>query len=287
MPLCPNCHLVDQHDASNAMPQPKLHLFRRYKHRHILKPQFNPILRRLVFLGAIKDSDDADSLQEKSTELIELVRNLAMGQFYAESLKKLLNRPIYPYAWTGDPTSDLRMAARMEKEALEYRDQLRRVNTEVEALIVEMLDYQTWTSADAWLKQESWTRGEYVMNAEASVFLVPLQKLLEYFQRDRHVRDEKKDAALLAINSALVATEKYIEIGCGRDSSVREKEYHLAELWGEAAVRIRHASPEMALRLRDKADYWLDRFEWSREEVLLKRIDLDSVRHTAREVLAP
>lgn len=143
--LCPNCHLVDQHDASNAMPQPKLRLFRRHKHRSILKPQFDPIFRRLSFLASISDSDDADALEGSAKELVELVRNLAMGEFYAEELKKLLDPPGYgSLRYLGDPASEAQRVAQDREEAQEYREQLRRVASGVEALIVEMLDYQTW-----------------------------------------------------------------------------------------------------------------------------------------------
>ena len=145
IPLCPNCHLVDQHDASNAMPQGKLRLFRRYKHRNILKPQFNPIFRRLAFLSAVSDSDDADGLEVKAKELIDLVENLQMGPFYGKSLKVLLGRR--PQGWItviGDPVSEAQADAHHRAMCQEYREQLRRAAPEVEALIIEMLDYQIW-----------------------------------------------------------------------------------------------------------------------------------------------
>jgi hypothetical protein len=145
IPLCPNCHLVDQHDASNAIPRGKLRLFRRYKHRNILKPQFNPIFRRLAFLSSMNDSDDADVLKEDAKELVELVLNLAMGQFYGMSLKTLLDPPKGGIVTVlGDPASEAQRTAYFREKARKYREQLCRVAPEVEALIIEMLDYQTW-----------------------------------------------------------------------------------------------------------------------------------------------
>ncbi len=117
--------------------------------------------------------------------------------------------------------------------------------------------------------------------ADASLFLGPLETLLKYLQMDRHHRSEAKDAALLAINEALVATKKYIEL----TSENREEEYRLASLWGAAAVKARHASTELAVRLQDKSLYWSDRFKWSRNEVVKRRIDFDALERDFRELL--
>lgn len=145
IPLCPNCHLVDQHDASNTIPREKLAFFRRYKHRNILEPQFNPVFRRLAFLYSIQDSDDTSILNANAIELIDLIMNLEMGQFFGSRLKKLLNIPSGGFITvSGDPASEAQRAAFFRKRSWNYREQLRRVAPEVEALIIEMLDYQTW-----------------------------------------------------------------------------------------------------------------------------------------------
>lgn len=145
IPLCPNCHLVDQHDASNAIPQSKLRFFRRYKHRLILKPQFNSISRRMAFLHTISDSADAEALEESAGALIALVANLVMGSFYAGELGKLLKPPHYVHAWIlGDPASEARRDAQRREEACEYRQQLRDAVPAVERLLVELLDHQSW-----------------------------------------------------------------------------------------------------------------------------------------------
>ncbi|MCX5801289.1 MAG: HNH endonuclease signature motif containing protein [Candidatus Eisenbacteria bacterium] len=146
VPLCPNCHLSDQHDASNAIPRAKLRLFRHYKHRHILKPQFNPVFRRLAFLSSIDDAADVRTLQENVRELVALARSLAMGEFYADSLGKLLDRPKHPWiAVIGDPESEARWAAQSREDDRQYREQLRRAGPAAEALVIEMLEYQVWS----------------------------------------------------------------------------------------------------------------------------------------------
>jgi hypothetical protein len=145
IPLCPNHHLSDQHDASNAVPQAKLYFFRRHKHRYILKPQFNPVFRRIAFLNIISETDDVKFLEPKALELISLVRNLSMGEFYAGELQKLLKPPSGNIAVVlGDAESEMHAQIFHQKRAQKYREQLRQAIPEVERLIVEMLDYQNW-----------------------------------------------------------------------------------------------------------------------------------------------
>jgi hypothetical protein len=117
----------------------------------------------------------------------------------------------------------------------------------------------------------------------SSVFLAPLQGLLSTFQSERHYNDKKKDEALIAIRHALLETQKHIEISKGRIS--RETEYQIAQLWGEASVKARHASKELSRRLHDKSKYWADTIEWSREEVLGKQIDFDSIEQDLNKLL--
>lgn len=116
------------------------------------------------------------------------------------------------------------------------------------------------------------------MNATASVLLGPLQNLLGYFQRERQYKSDKKDAALSAINNALTETLKYLERGGAEKCLDRMEELRLSNLWKDAAIKARHVSEEMAMRLNDKSLYWADSLEWSREEVVRRRIDIQSVQ---------
>ena len=115
--------------------------------------------------------------------------------------------------------------------------------------------------------------------------LNPLQGLLTYFQKDRHVRDDKKDAALLAMKKALIESRKYVEFSEGKNCFDREKEYELAQLWADAAVKVRYASEDLAMRLNDKSAFWSDQFKWSRKEILERRIDFDSVEASINDLL--
>ena len=118
-----------------------------------------------------------------------------------------------------------------------------------------------------------------------SVLLAPLQNLLNTFQSERHYKDDKKDAALSAINEALLETKRYIEESDGKDGFDRKREFALAKLWGDAAVKARYANAEMASRLHDKSLYWSEQLKWSREEVLAKKIDFESLHNTLNELM--
>ncbi len=117
------------------------------------------------------------------------------------------------------------------------------------------------------------------MSMEASVLLGPLQSLLGWFQKNRQHQDAQKDVALEAINKALIASMKYSEEQSESQTPNRDREFELAELWANAATKVRHASIELAERLQDKSVYWSRQIKWSREEVLLKRIDFAAVQH--------
>ncbi len=74
LPLCPNCHLRDQHNPTRKVEIPKLQLFRKFKDPAILKPQFHPIYTRQLFLDAIVLGEEAISeIENQAGELTELI----------------------------------------------------------------------------------------------------------------------------------------------------------------------------------------------------------------------
>ena len=123
------------------------------------------------------------------------------------------------------------------------------------------------------------------MAAETTILLGPLQNLLNWFQKNRQHQDAQKDAALEAINKALLASMRYVEEQRESDVYDRDREFELAELWANAAAKVRHASEDLAMRLQDKSVYWSTQIKWSRQEVLLKRIDFEAVQHEIKLLL--
>lgn len=123
------------------------------------------------------------------------------------------------------------------------------------------------------------------MPDELTVFLAPLQSLLDWFRKNRDLKDEQTTIALNAMNKSLVSTRKYIEECREKGAIDRAREFELSELWADAATKARHASEDVAARLCDKSLYWSQPLKWSREEVLLKKIDLEAVHNAVKELL--
>ena len=137
IPLCPNCHLVDQHNPTSPVDPRKIKMFRFYKDPAILKPQFHPLFSRMLFLDSIADDQDAKEVQRQAQELIDFVASLEMGQFYGKQIERLLRRPRYVYLSNGDPAAYL-------VHQQEYRMKVRASRDQVHALVVEQLRYQNW-----------------------------------------------------------------------------------------------------------------------------------------------
>lgn len=146
LPLCPNCHLNDQHNPTVRIEPERLLLFRKHKDPVILGSQFEPLFRRLRFLDDIADSADVKEFEGKLSELCEFIGALEMGAFYKRSIEKIARRPRYAYSVKlGGP--DPKHQAALRRHAQEYRDQLRKVREQIYDLAVELLRYQSsWTS---------------------------------------------------------------------------------------------------------------------------------------------
>jgi len=121
--------------------------------------------------------------------------------------------------------------------------------------------------------------------SDLSVLIKPLMGLLDTFRAERHYKDDKKEEALLAINKALIETRLYLEASKGEKCYDREKEGKLAHLWAEASIKSKNANRELVGRLHDKSLYWTDQLKWSREEVLDRGIDLDSIQEQLNKLL--
>lgn len=143
LPLCANHHLTDQHNPTRMIEIGKLRLFRRHKDPCILLPQFDPIYRRQRFLEEVlPDRDPATSLDEAVTELVDFVRHMEKGVFYAERLEKLLADSGVSIFSLDEPEHVF--AARMRKRGAEHREKVIGNRDAAQALLVEMLVYQNW-----------------------------------------------------------------------------------------------------------------------------------------------
>ncbi len=152
IPLCPNCHLTDQHDPTKLIDRRKLGLFRVYKDPIILKPHFDPLFRRMIFLDSIAETADFVDLFNRVQELIGFVHAVKMGDFYAERLTDLLKVPDYgfvPMTFVGGSRAENKAeSARREQEREErdaaYRQHLCQARDQAYSLCVELLRFQDW-----------------------------------------------------------------------------------------------------------------------------------------------
>ncbi len=145
IPLCPNCHLSDQHDPTKKIELDKLRLFRRYKDPSILKPEFHPLYRRFSFLNLLEENDDFDDLKEHLSELIGFIENLEMGAFYSKKIRSITEESaIGLFTVLGDSVSERRRFEAIKEHNEKYRQQLIAAREEIIGLIVELLRYQRW-----------------------------------------------------------------------------------------------------------------------------------------------
>jgi len=144
LPLCPNCHLTDQHDPTAPADPGKLALFRRYKDPTILDPQFHPLFERLQFLEQIDGDLGSEFLLNCARELVDFVAALEMGDSYAGKLKNLLlpDRGVFIAALGGGP--DPEYERRLRESDLKYCKRLRRNRNTALSLSVGLLRYQPW-----------------------------------------------------------------------------------------------------------------------------------------------
>lgn len=147
LPLCPNCHLTDQHNPTRKVEIGKLQLFRKFKDPCILKPQFHPIFVRQSFLDDVELGDASVSeLEAAADELLDLVSEMEMGNFYSKRLREAIGRVGGFFVMTLDFGPDPEYERQRREANRNYRDQLVANREAARALIVEQLRYQKWSN---------------------------------------------------------------------------------------------------------------------------------------------
>jgi hypothetical protein len=145
IPLCPNCHLTDQHNPTKQIESDKLRLFRKYKDPTILNPAFHPLYQRFGFLQSVEAIDNFETLQDKISELVCFIENLEMGSFYSKKIQSLTEESaIGLCSVLGDSGSESRRLQAIKDHNEKYRQQIIATREEIIDLIVELLRYQKW-----------------------------------------------------------------------------------------------------------------------------------------------
>lgn len=111
-------------------------------------------------------------------------------------------------------------------------------------------------------------------------FLDVMQRLLGFattFQERSRYRSQLKDHALTMIFGALHSTLVYyrgLDSGAKRDL---ETEAELSELWGKAAIPMRHLNSELSMICAQKSAYWISPERWTKKQIRNAKIELDGV----------
>jgi len=145
LPLCPNCHLRDQHNPTKKIDVEKLKLFRKYKDPNILKPQFHPIYERAIFLNEIEINDSSvTEIENRAKELIDFVASLEMGDFYSKRLSELIGplKRAFSFSIGGGP--DHLYDRQRSRVNYDYREKISLKKEDTHRLLVELLRYQNW-----------------------------------------------------------------------------------------------------------------------------------------------
>jgi len=142
IPLCPNCHLSDQHNPTRFVEPGKLRLFRIYKDPTILKPQFHPIFIRMQFFESQECEFEIEELEKKAIELTEFILTLEKGEFYGTRI----GHAIIPQDLIVRNTTVPRFRNDEHKvqRAKEYFHHLQDTKEQVCTWIVEALRFQPW-----------------------------------------------------------------------------------------------------------------------------------------------
>jgi len=147
LPLCPNCHLTDQHSPTRKIEIPKLKLFRKYKDPTILKSQFHPLYTRSIFLDEIEiNNEGVEQLEIYVKEFVEFVDVLNMGKFYSKRFNELLKQRPHTYIRSLSGGRDYEYERQRKIHNEEYRKQLIKNKEKTQDLIIELFRYQKWNN---------------------------------------------------------------------------------------------------------------------------------------------
>ena len=96
---------------------------------------------------------------------------------------------------------------------------------------------------------------------------------------------EPKKRAIRAVWSAVDNTRMYIRLIESGTADSAAPNPALVDLWSTAALEMMELDPDLAARLRDKADYWSDPVRWSDEMIAGAHIRIDAIASDARALL--
>jgi len=146
LPLCPNCHLTDQHNPTSRRPYELLRLFRKFKDPFILVPQFQPVFQRIYSLYSGLGSCPRSAIFSYVEDLVGFIKELEMGNYYAQQIRTFLMPPsgVSPAFSQKDPASLMNYQRWADEQDRAYGMLVESMREDVERLVVEILRFQRW-----------------------------------------------------------------------------------------------------------------------------------------------
>ena len=105
------------------------------------------------------------------------------------------------------------------------------------------------------------------------------------WSENQHIKADEKEKALSLVRTALLETKKYASFLNDGEEENKEKEHQLSTLWSEASQYARKIDPDLAQRLHEKSNYWLNPDNYSIEDAFEKGIRLERIDADLKEAL--
>lgn len=112
-----------------------------------------------------------------------------------------------------------------------------------------------------------------------------IAKAYKTWSENKHLKASERVEALALVRKALQETKIYVESRNQGAERNKEKELELSNLWSEASIYARKIDPDLAQRLHQKGNYWLNPDNWSIEEVFESGIKLERIDAELLEAL--
>lgn len=105
------------------------------------------------------------------------------------------------------------------------------------------------------------------------------------WSENRHLKAEDREKALTLVRTALRETKVYVSSLNNGQAESKEEENKLSSLWSEASQYARKIDPDLAKRLHEKSNYWLNPENYSIEAAFAAGIRLERIDADLKEAL--
>ncbi len=105
------------------------------------------------------------------------------------------------------------------------------------------------------------------------------------WSENQHIKADDRENALTLVRTALLETKLYVSgLNEGKAENKNEEE-RLSSLWSHASQYARKIDPDLAGRLHEKSNYWLNPDNYSIEDAFEAGIRLERIDAELKEAL--